>query len=86
LKKVFYTRETKQETHKDYQICTQPISGGGGNKTHQHKPPTQWNNTYNIHKYMGSNAMESSYPKNNSKKKRKKKKNIVLTATRAPKK
>jgi hypothetical protein len=38
-------------------------------KTHQHKPPTQWNNTYNIHKYMGSNAMESSYPKNSSKKK-----------------
>jgi hypothetical protein len=27
-----YTRETKQETYKDYQICTQPISGGGNKK------------------------------------------------------
>jgi hypothetical protein len=31
-------------------------------------------NIYNIHTYMGSNAMESSYPKNSSKQKEKRKK------------
>jgi hypothetical protein len=72
-----HTLNLHQKHTKIIRSAHNPSPPGGGetkNKTHQHKPPAQWNNTYNIHTYMDSNAMESSYPKNSSKQKEKRKK------------